>query len=275
MKKIISKINQLGLSTRKEFSILGAVLLLCLLGIIMSFILLKKLIISVFFLGFAVVFSILYLNRYDAKISEIRRQNINEFVNLFSYFKVYIHNGYNVYSALKEIASFANLQLASLLYKLISDIDENKTVQPFIDFASNFDDVIVEEMMISIFQMVDDGEQSEYLKQFDLLFDKFSELIYKKQLESKNKKLGSICSTSLIASCYLIIVLTIGIINILGDVRFFDGAGKLAENLKNILEKNGSINQGEGSIEFIDSQMSEIKKERFFNILKRYQKIRF
>ena len=218
MKKIISKINQLGLSTRKEFSILGAVLLLCLLGIIMSFILLKKLIISVFFLGFAVVFSILYLNRYDAKISEIRRQNINEFVNLFSYFKVYIHNGYNVYSALKEIASFANLQLASLLYKLISDIDENKTVQPFIDFASNFDDVIVEEMMISIFQMVDDGEQSEYLKQFDLLFDKFSELIYKKQLESKNKKLGSICSTSLIASCYLIIVLTIGIINILGEL---------------------------------------------------------
>lgn len=218
MKKLVSKIEQLGLSVRKEFIILGAVNLLCLIGIVLSIILLKNLVISAFFLGIAIVFSILYINRYDAKIAEIKKQNLDEFVNLFSFFRVYIDNGYNVYSALKEIATFANSSLASLLYKLISEIDEDKTVQPFVNFAKNFDDIIVEEMMISVFQMIDDGEQSEYLKQFEMLFDKFSDLIYKKRLENKNKKLGTICSTSLIASCYLIIVLTIGIINILGDL---------------------------------------------------------
>lgn len=55
---------------------------------------------------------------------------------------------------------------------------------------------------------------------------------------------------------------------VLGDVQFFNGAERLAENLKNTLVKNGNTNQENGEIEFIDSQMSETKRERFYKILK-------
>ncbi len=57
---------------------------------------------------------------------------------------------------------------------------------------------------------------------------------------------------------------------ILGEVRFFNGANSLAKHLKNVLkEKNilcESLNAG--SIEFIDSSNSEFKKKRFFENLK-------
>ena len=56
---------------------------------------------------------------------------------------------------------------------------------------------------------------------------------------------------------------------ILGKVEFFDGSIGLAKNVQNILiEKNMlSKNLNRGNIFFLDTSESELKKERFFNIL--------
>ena len=55
---------------------------------------------------------------------------------------------------------------------------------------------------------------------------------------------------------------------ILGEVQFFNGAPNLAIHLKNILEEKNLLQEGEGKIEFEDSQGLKEKKERFFEILK-------
>lgn len=59
---------------------------------------------------------------------------------------------------------------------------------------------------------------------------------------------------------------------ILGKVTFFNGAPNLAKHLKKILEKSKILNKGEGNIKFIDSQGIKEKEERFFELLKRYNK---
>ena len=41
--------------------------------------------------------------------------------HLFSYFKIYIKNGYSVYSALKEIRLFASPSLGKLLEDLVNE----------------------------------------------------------------------------------------------------------------------------------------------------------
>lgn len=145
-------------------------------------------------------------------------QNLQEFSNLFGYFKIYIRNGYSVYSALKEIKSFANPSLKYMLDQLTSEIDKDKTIQPFVNFAKKFNEIIVEEMMISIYQLIDDGGSSDNLIQFEMIFDKFSELLHQKELRAKDSKLGALSSTPLFGSCFLMIVLTIGIISIIGEL---------------------------------------------------------
>lgn len=55
---------------------------------------------------------------------------------------------------------------------------------------------------------------------------------------------------------------------ILGQVQFFNGAPNLAKHLKDILQERNLLKQGEGSIEFEDSQGSKEKEQRFFEILK-------
>lgn len=54
---------------------------------------------------------------------------------------------------------------------------------------------------------------------------------------------------------------------VLGDVKFFNGAESLARHLKDTLNKSNLLNDGKGKIEFIDSNESKKNKERFFEIL--------
>lgn len=58
------------------------------------------------------------------------------------------------------------------------------------------------------------------------------------------------------------------ITQILGQVQFFNGAPNLARHLKEVLKEKDLLNDGEGKIDFEDSQGLEEKKKRFFEILK-------
>lgn len=218
MKNLFDKMNKLGYSAKKEISKFFIIEAVVVVIAVLAFVLLNEITITIVGSIFALVFGFLYFSRYTNKIEQINKKNIEDFSNLFSYFRIYIHNGFSVYSALKEIMLFASPELRELLEILIRDIDNDKTVQPFVKFARNFNEIIVEEMMISIYQMIDDGEQSEYLQQFELIFDKFSEVMYQKSLRSKDSKLGTLSSAPLVGSCFLIIALTIGIMSVIGGM---------------------------------------------------------
>ena len=167
-------------------------------------------------LAFIIVFAYFYFSRYSSIEKRQKQDNLLEFVNLFTFFRMYIRNGFGVYTSLQEVSKFANPSLQELMKKLIEEIDKDKTISPFMDFAHNFDELVVEEIMISIYQMIDDGTNSNYLMQFELIFDKFSEILHKGQLDSKDKKLSTLTSSALFGSAYLIVMITMGVINLLG-----------------------------------------------------------
>ena len=218
MKKLKEKMLLLGLNPKREFLIVLIADLVLILAAVLTFIFLKQVLYLASLLAMAFIFDLLFLTRYSKQIFNKNTENLQEFAILFGYFRIYIHNGFSVYSALKEITSFANPILKKDLQELISEIDSDKTVQPFIKFGKKFNEIIVEEMMISIYQMIDDGENSDYLVQFELIFDKFSDLLYEKYLRAKNSKLGTLSNAPLIGASFLVIVLTIGVISILGEV---------------------------------------------------------
>ena len=63
------------------------------------------------------------------------------------------------------------------------------------------------------------------------------------------------------------------IANVLGNVRFFDGAEGVARQLKNVLSEKDLLNSKaeKGTVEFMDSSASEkaqnLKKKRFFDFI--------
>ena len=218
MKKIKEKMLYLGLNPKKEFLIVLIADLVLIIAAVLTFVFFKKVLYLASLLATAFIFDLVFLTRYSKMINSKNSENLQEFAVLFGYFRIYLHNGLSVYSSLKEIVNFANPSLKKELENLINEIDSDKTVQPFVNFGKKFNEIIVEEMMISIYQMIDDGENSDYLAQFNLIFDKFSDLLYEKYLRTKNSKLGTLTNAPLIGASFLIVILTIGIISILGEV---------------------------------------------------------
>lgn len=218
IKRFKDKILLAGLNPKKEFWIFVSVNFALLVVGVLLFVFLKDIIYSAIVLGLMFIFSLLFLTRYSKRISQKNTENLQDFATLFGYFRIFIHNGYSVYSALRELLNFANPDLEKGIQNLLDEIDSDKSVQPFIKFSKQFNEIIIEELMISIYQLIDDGESSDYLIQFELIFDKFSEILYSKYLKSKDSKLATLSSAPLIGSCFLIVVLTIGIINIIGGL---------------------------------------------------------
>lgn len=217
MSNLKKRIIDLGLSYRKEittFVIINIFFILCAAFIV----LLKKYLICIPIVLSLLVVDIVYILRYRFMEDNVRQENLKDFVMLFTFFRIYIRNGYSVYTSLKEIKNFANPALTKDLDELISEIDNDKTITPFIHFAHKFKDLIIEEMMVSIYQMIDDGSNSAYLSQFELIFDKFSTILHESELQNKDRKLASMSYGPLIGSAFLIILITVGIVSVIGGM---------------------------------------------------------
>lgn len=218
MKKLKIRINNLGLSFKKEINtaILINVVLLLASGI--AFYFLKNLIFLISGLLLILLFNVLYFSRYSKMEKSLAEEAKQEFVSLFTFFKIYLHNGYSVYTALKEIQTFSNKELSMYLSELIREMDQDKTINPFIRFGRKFDDLIIEEMMISIYQMIDDGSNPTHLSQFDQIFSKISDLAYEKEINKKRNALSSMSTFPLVGSGILIIMVTFGIITVMEEM---------------------------------------------------------
>ncbi len=156
-----------------------------------------------------------YLGRFRRVLDRKDREMTLEFVRLFTFFGVYVQDGFNVYSALKEITGFASEEMKGRLEKLSSGIEEDKSVEPFIEFANAFKDISIKQVMLSIYQMVDDGQGGVYVRQFERLFGQLSEQKHRMKVEKWHERLKTLSSLPLMGSGIAIIALSLSLTSIM------------------------------------------------------------
>lgn len=218
MKKFSALIMILGLEKGKEITriIVINVVLIAIFGTVLFF--LMKIAVMAVGLTAIIICNIAYISRYRTMEKELYQRREKEFVALFTYFEIYISNGVNIYNALENIAQFASPFLKEKIDQLLFEIDNDKTVQPYVKFAHSFQSLLIEQLMVSIFQMVDQGCNSSYLRQFQLLFDKISEERHKQDIASRLKKIEMLSVCPLIGAGMITIIITVGIVSIIGGV---------------------------------------------------------
>jgi len=218
MKKIKERIERLGLNYKKELTFIIVIAVAGVLLSAASVIFTKQIQYLVIFLLLTAILEFVYVGRYKSMEEKQRKDVQDEFISIFSFFKIYIKNGMNVYTALKEISSFVSPKLKERFDQLLLDIDGDKSVEPFVKFAKTFDELVIEQMMISVYQMVDEGSNSPYFNQFELIFNSLSNEMHEKELRSKEVSLSNQSVAPLIGSAILMTLITIGIVTVIGDM---------------------------------------------------------
>ncbi len=172
--------------------------------------------ICICFISLAIV--MFFFRRYDYLL-ERRRVNLElEFIEVFSYLRIYLSNSESVYRSLVQSSEYTSQQMKNEINTFVKKIDEDKTIKPFIEFSNLFKNKLIEEVMISLYQMIDGGFTNNYLNQFITLFDNFKNRYLNEDLHKRIKKMDLFNSLSLLGGAYIMLLILLLIVNAIGGL---------------------------------------------------------
>ena len=216
--KLKDTIEFVGLSYKKEILKIVLISLALLMCSALMLYFLKNIIYTIMIFIALVVVDYMLLTRYNDKKKMLIKARENELITLITYFEVYIRNKNNVYQSFSLLIPYCSSWMKDKIETLLKEIDSDKSVQPFVNFANNFEQLSSHSLLLSIYQMVDQGESSEQLAQFDVIFDEIARNRHKEMKEQKEKSLSNMSTFPLIGAGAITVVLTISIISVLGDL---------------------------------------------------------
>lgn len=218
LNKFKNYVESLGFSYRKEILILSISNSLCLIGAVLLFIFTRQLFISLSALLLIVLIDGFMIYRYSTRKADILESHEDEFVTIISYFQIFISNNCNVYQSFQNILTYSSEWMQERIQLFLLNIDNDKTVKPFVDFAKNFQTPMAHNIMLSIYQMIDEGENGQHMMQFSIIFDQLSRSQHKARIDKKEKSLGGLSSFPLVGAGLITLLITFGIITIMGDM---------------------------------------------------------
>ena len=165
-------------------------------------------------IGTNYVFYFLYSNRKAALIKE----RSDEFVHVISYFRIFIQNKNNVYQSFNRLMTYSSEWMKDKIEIMLRAIDSDKTIKPFTDFADRFDFPIARNVMISIYQMIEEGEGVSQLNQFTVLFEQMSKTLNEERKDRKLKSFDIISFFPTIGAGLITLALTFSMLTIVGDM---------------------------------------------------------
>ena len=207
-----------GLNFKKEILKILLINLILLLAIGAFYYFVRQLVITVFSGIFVLVIDYVLLTNYGSKKRKILAEREAEFIVIISYFEIFISNSNNVYQSFKMCLGYCSNWMREKIEDFLKQIDEDKSVKPFMNFANNFTSPIVGNVMLSIFQMVDQGERGDQMTQFTILFDELSKSHQKDLIEKKKNSLDSMNSYPLIGAGAITILVTFCVVALLGEM---------------------------------------------------------
>lgn len=213
-----SRVSSLKLNYKTEIVKIVVLPIICFLIGFICFLIFKKIFYLLCFTCLSLVLIFLTLNSYKEKERKIINDHDEEFVHFFTYFQIYMSNGFNVYRSLEFAKKDCSSWMEEKISILLKEIDEDKSVQPFVNFANNFKNLAYESVVLTIYQIIDDGTSSLYFNKFNSLFEKINKEHEMKMLDRKKRTVDTLNSFPIIGASLITVLLLFGILGMIGDL---------------------------------------------------------
>ena len=174
----------------------------------------------VLIVGILVVVGVNYLFyfTYSGRKAQLIKERSDEFVHIISYFRIFIKNKNNVYQSFNKLLTYSSDWMKDKIEIMLTAIDSDKTIKPFTDFADRFDLPIARNVMISIYQMIEQGEISEQLNQFTILFEQMSKTLNDERKDRKARSFDIVSFLPIVGAGLVTLALTFSMLTIVGEM---------------------------------------------------------
>lgn len=218
MKRFDELLLFIGANKKKEILKIVVINVFVIAISVLGFIFLKQWLLLLVGLLALAVLNYLIFDSYLNKKKEILKDRENELITIIGYFQFFISNSYNVYQAFRSLINYSSAWMEEQIQSLILEIDNDKSVKPFLNFANKFKNKMASNVMLSIYQMVEEGEGRAHMLQFETLFQELSKSLNAQLIDDKERSMGSISSMPLIGAGAITVLLTFGIISVMGEM---------------------------------------------------------
>ena len=218
MKRFDELLIFIGANKKKEILKIVVINILVIAISVLGFIFLKQWLLLLVGLLALAVLNYLIFDSYLNKKKEILKDRENELITIIGYFQFFISNSYNVYQAFRSLINYSSTWMEEQIQSLILEIDNDKSVKPFLNFANKFKNKMASNVMLSIYQMVEEGGGRAHMLQFETLFQELSKSLNAQLIDDKERSMGSISSMPLIGAGAITVLLTFGIISVMGEM---------------------------------------------------------
>ena len=218
MSKLEQTMEFLGLSYKKEMQKLLIInLVLLAVGVGLYFLKIDLYIILIYAVIIIVV-DFVYFSHYSTLKNKLINERDDEFISLMSYFQIFISNHNNVYNSFRLLLPYTSSWMKEQIETLLREIDNDKTVQPFINLGLKFKALIIESVLISIYQMVEQGEEINATSEFSILFSQLSQSHQIERIQAKEHSFDITSSFPLVGAAMLTVLIMFCVISIIGEV---------------------------------------------------------
>ena len=155
---------------------------------------------------------------YSGRKVRLNKERADEFVYVISYFRIFISNRNNVYQSFNKIIEYSSDWMKEKLEIFLRAVDDDKSIKPFTDLADRFELPIARNVLVSIYQMVEQGETSEQLNQFTILFEQMSKTLNDERKDRKLRSFDVVGFFPIIGAGLVTVALTFSMLSMVGDM---------------------------------------------------------
>ena len=168
------------------------------------------------------IFVIYYCLDFYKKSAENTKENKliqdkeYEFANLLSYLLVFLDNNFNVYQSLQLSLNYCKECLVKDVETLISEIDLDKSIIPYQNFASKFKSNIIYQIVMMIYQLDINGYDAKYLANFPSLINSLKQARIDSIIQSRKMNMSFMTIFPIIALLGVVFTLVFYILSMVG-----------------------------------------------------------
>lgn len=159
-----------------------------------------------------------YKFRLDMRKLNMKKILNNDFMLMFTFLKMYVSNGIGVFTSFKKCLNNYNDDFKEILQDFINEIEEDKSIQPYIKLSSKFKVKNSKEILVSLYQMQHNGISSKQFNSFILIFDSIRRQEDEMKEKAFNKKCANLSMLPLIGAGLFTLIIMYGVILVMGMV---------------------------------------------------------
>jgi hypothetical protein len=171
-------------------------------------------------LGLLVVLEIGYWVYQDSQKDHRLRDRQKQMMDAYRLIKVMLMQSVSPYQALQTILPFVDSELGENIHDLIMAIDQDKSIHPYLHFASGFQSLMIEQLFFALYQLENQGGHGQQLQQFQYLFDQAEHQYFQSQLNQFHEGMQNANGYVMVATGMIAFSLLIGVMQLIAGMMY-------------------------------------------------------